>query len=54
MALIVWLQISNQGGYLVLEYDGPDAGEKAKDMISYFISDDVVTTYDGNIAGRVA
>jgi hypothetical protein len=49
-----WLQISNQGGYLSLEYDGPDVDEKAENLVSYLISADVVTQYDGNIAGRVA
>jgi hypothetical protein len=49
-----WLQISNQGGYLSLEYDGTDVDEKAENVASYLISADVVTLYDGNIAGRVA
>ncbi|KFY01487.1 hypothetical protein O988_02709 [Pseudogymnoascus sp. VKM F-3808] len=49
-----WLQISNQSGYLSLECEGSDADEKAGKLASYLISEDVVTLYDGSIAGRVA
>jgi len=49
-----WLQISNQSGYLSLIYDGPDIGEKTRNVVSYLISADVITPYDGNIAGRAA
>lgn len=48
-----WLQISNQGGYLSLECEGL-VDKKAENVASYLISEDVVTPYDGNIAGRVA
>lgn len=50
-----WLQISNRGGYLSLEYDGPDSeDDKVKSVVSYLISTDIIHQNSGTIVGTVA